>query len=216
MAETNAGHAGIILAGGQARRLSDKPFRPLGGKPLLAHAVARAAGQTALLALGANEPKRFAGFGLPVVADTIAGFVGPLAGILAGMEWAAEQGMADLASFPCDAPFFPRDLVPRLAAARTLEGATIARAASGGRAHPVFALWPVRLRGELRHALVEEGMRKVDGWSARYRIATVEFPTMPFDPFFNINTPDDLATAETLLATGTSADNDAVDRMGKP
>jgi molybdenum cofactor guanylyltransferase len=212
----NRNIAGVVLAGGRARRLGDKPFRPLGGKPLVAHAIARAADQVAVLAISANEPSRFAEFRLPVLSDTIAGFVGPLAGILAGMEWAAAQGYADLASLPCDAPFFPRDLVTRLAAARDREHAIIACARSGGRTHPVFALWPVSFHATLRRAITEEGLRKVDGWSARYGVATVDFPIMPFDPFFNINTADDLVTAEALLATGTSADNGAVDRMGKP
>ncbi|HEX4113893.1 MAG TPA: hypothetical protein VH020_15280, partial [Stellaceae bacterium] len=103
-----------------------------------------------------------------------------------------------------------------LVAARDREQAAIACAASGGRAHPIFAVWPVALRAELRHAIADEGMRKVDGWNARYRVARVEFPVTPFDPFFNVNTPDDLAAAETLLAAGTSADNGAVDRMRKP
>jgi molybdopterin-guanine dinucleotide biosynthesis protein A len=207
-----------VLAGGQARRLGgDKPLRPLGGQPLLAHVLARATGQTALLAISANEAgTRFAAFGAPVLPDTVPGFLGPLAGILAGMEWAADQGYGDLASFPCDAPFFPRDLVARLAGARAREPAVIARAASAGRPHPVFALWPVALRGALRRALTEERVRGVDDWSARYAVATVEFPAVPFDPFFNINTPDDLIRGEALLATLTSADNGAVDRMGKP
>jgi molybdopterin-guanine dinucleotide biosynthesis protein A len=199
--------AGIVLAGGLARRLGgDKAWRLLGGRPLLAHAVGRAAPQVARLAISAHDDAaRLGAFGLPILADSVPGFVGPLAGILAGMDWAADQGLDLLASFACDAPFFPVTLVGRLAEARRREAATIARAASGGRRHPVFALWPVALREPLRRALRDEGVRKVDAWSARYPLATVDFPLPPFDPFFNINTPDDLARAETLLAAHRTA-----------
>jgi molybdopterin-guanine dinucleotide biosynthesis protein A len=203
--------AGIILAGGQARRLGgDKPLRPLGAKPLLAHAISRAAPQVATLALSVNgDPAPFGPFDLPIVADSVPGFAGPLAGILAGMDWAAGQGCDALASFACDAPFFPLDLVGCLREALRLEGAEIAIAASQGRPHPVFALWPVSLRGDLRRAVANEGLRKVDAWAARYRSVTVSFAALPFDPFFNVNTPEDLAKAETLLATPASADNRA-------
>jgi molybdopterin-guanine dinucleotide biosynthesis protein A len=212
MAEVSGGGgriAGIVLAGGQARRLGgDKALRPLGGLPLLAHVIARARPQVAALALSANDdPARFDSFGLPLLPDPLAGFPGPLAGILAGMEWAAGGGADLLASFPCDAPFFPPDLVACLAAARAEAGVAIACAASGGRIQPVFALWPVALRSELRHAIADEGIRKVDAWAARHSLTIVPFPTVPLDPFFNINTPVDLAAAETLLATATRADN---------
>jgi molybdopterin-guanine dinucleotide biosynthesis protein A len=201
--------AGIVLAGGQARRLGgDKALRPLGGRPLLAHVIARARPQVAALALSANgDPAPFAAFGLPLLPDPLGGFPGPLAGILAGMEWAAASGADLLASFPCDAPFFPADLVARLAAARAVAGAAIACAASSGRVQPLFALWPVALRTELRHAIAGEGIRKVDAWAARHSPTIVPFTTAPFDPFFNVNTPADLAAAETLLAAATRADN---------
>ncbi|GAB4168694.1 MAG: molybdenum cofactor guanylyltransferase MobA [Thalassobaculales bacterium] len=191
--------AGIILAGGLARRMGggDKGLRLIGGRPILDHVVARARPQVAALALNANgDPGRFAAWGLPVVADGVAGFAGPLAGILAGMDWAAAQGFARVASFACDTPFLPRDLVARLSAA--LPGHDIACAASGGWSHPVFALWPVALREALRSAMVGEGMRKIDAWTARYRLATVEWPAAP-DPFFNANRPEDLAEAERLM-----------------
>lgn len=209
--------AGIVLAGGQARRLGgDKALRLLGGKSLLEHAISLARPQVATLALSANgDPGPLRPFGLPILPDPVPGFVGPLAGILAGMDWAAAAGIAWLASFPCDAPFFPPDFVARLAAARERDGADIACARSGGRTHPVFALWPVRLRDELRRALRDEGMRKVDGWSARYRIATVAFDAVPFDPFFNINTPEDFAKAETLLAMRPSVDNGGAGSSGR-
>ena len=194
---------GVLLAGGLARRMGggDKCLRPLGGRPLLAHIVERARPQVAALAINANgDPARFAAFGLPVVADTIAGFAGPLAGVLAGMEWAAQRhaGAEWLATFATDAPFFPRDLVARLHAAVARAGADMACARSDGQDHPVFGLWPVRLAVDLRRAM-DEGVRKVDVWTGRYRLAVAEFPAQPFDPFFNANRPEDLAEAERLL-----------------
>jgi molybdopterin-guanine dinucleotide biosynthesis protein A len=138
---------------------------------------------------------------LPVVPDGVADFAGPLAGVLAGLDWAAER-VADathVASFATDAPFLPRDLVARLAAA-VEAGADLACAASGGRSHPVFGLWPLRLRDDLRRALGDEGIRKVDQWTGRYRLETVAFAAEPVDPFFNANRPEDLAEAERLVA----------------
>jgi molybdopterin-guanine dinucleotide biosynthesis protein A len=199
--------AGILLAGGLARRMGggDKPLRRIGGATILERVIERARPQVApgALALNANgDPARFASFGLPVVADGVGGYPGPLAGVLAGLDWAvhAVPGCSHIASFATDAPFLPADLIARLADAVADSGADLACAASAGRAHPVFALWPIRLRDDLRHALVEEGVRKVDVWTARHRLATVEFPAEPFDPFFNANRPEDLAEAEALLA----------------
>ena len=194
--------AGVLLAGGRARRMGggDKCLRTLGGRSLLAHAIARARPQVSVLAINANgDPARFAAFALPVIADPVAGFAGPLAGVLAGLDWAAEAGSAHVASFATDAPFFPTDLVSRLAAAIDA-GADIACAASGGRAHPVFGLWPVRLREDLRRALCDEEIRKVDVWTARHALAEVDFPAAGHDPFFNANRPEDLARAEDILA----------------
>jgi molybdopterin-guanine dinucleotide biosynthesis protein A len=195
---------GLLLAGGLSRRMGggDKCLRPLGGKPVLAHIIERAKPQVAALVLNANgDPARFAAFGLPVVADTIEGFAGPLAGVLTGMEWAAANRpeAAWLATFATDAPFFPRDLVARLHAAIVRAGADLACARSEGQDHPVFGLWPVRLAGALRRAM-EEGVRKVDLWTAPYKLAVAEFAGVPFDPFFNANRPEDLAEAERLLA----------------
>jgi molybdenum cofactor guanylyltransferase len=209
--------AGIVLAGGQARRLGgDKALRRLGTKSLIENAISRSEPQVATLALSANgDPTPYRPFGLPILADSVP-FVGPLAGILAGMDWAAGRGFDTLASFPCDAPFFPPDLVARLADARMREHADIAAASSAGRAHPVFALWPVALRAELRRALTDEGVRKVDAWSARYALVTIAFSAVPVDPFFNINTPGDLAKAETLLAMLPPADNVGAGSLGKP
>ena len=203
-AATEIDIVGVLLAGGQARRMGggDKCLLPLGGLPLLDRTIARARPQVSKLVLSANgDPVRFAAFGLPVVADDIGDFAGPLAGILAGLDWAAAEAPKArwLASFATDAPFFPKNLVPRLIAAIEREGADMACAASGGRTHPVFALWPLRLAEALRHALAHEGLRKVDLWTARYRLARVEFPTDPFDPFLNLNRPEDVAEAEHAL-----------------
>jgi molybdenum cofactor guanylyltransferase len=195
---------GVLLAGGLARRMGggDKCLRLLGGRPILAHIVERMRPQVSDLVLNANgDPARFAGFGLPVAGDTVEGYAGPLAGVLTGMEWLRQNRptCAWLASVPTDAPFLPRDLVARMMAAVAREGADMACATSGGRAHPVVGLWPVRLADALRRAMVEEQLRKVDLWTARYRLVHVDFATDPVDPFFNTNRPDDLAAAETLL-----------------
>ena len=195
--------AGVLLAGGQSQRMGggDKNLRPLGGKPMLAHVIERAKPQVDALVLNANgDPQRFAGFGLPIIADSISGFAGPLAGVLAGLDWAATN-LPDaelVASFATDAPFFPRDLVRRLAVALEEGGFDLACAQSNGQAHPVFALWPVSLRDALREALAG-GLRKVDRWTARYKLVEVEFAAEPVDPFFNANRPDDLAEAERLV-----------------
>jgi molybdopterin-guanine dinucleotide biosynthesis protein A len=135
------------------------------------------------------------------VSDSIPGFAGPLAGLLAGLEWASAQrpDCPYVASVATDAPFLPADLVARLTAELEAARADLACAASRGRAHPVFGLWPVRLREDLRHALVEEGIRKVDLWTARHRLVTVSFADQPVDPFFNANRPEDLAAAAALL-----------------
>lgn len=194
---------GLLLAGGLSRRMGggDKCLRPLGGRPVLAHIIERARPQVSALVLNANgDPARFAAFGLPVASDVIEGFAGPLAGVLTGMEWAAAHrpDAAWLATFATDAPFFPRDLVARLLAAIERGKADMACARSDGQDHPVFGLWPVHLRADLRRAM-EEGVRKVDLWTARYKLAVAEFTTAPFDPFFNANRPEDLAEAERLL-----------------
>jgi molybdopterin-guanine dinucleotide biosynthesis protein A len=198
---------GVLLAGGLARRMGggDKCLRPLGGRPILAHIVERLRPQVTDLVLNANgDPARFADFGLPVAADTVEGYAGPLAGVLTGMEWTRRNrpDCAWVASVPTDAPFLPSDLVAAMVAAVEREGADMACATSGGRAHPVVGLWPVRLADALRRAMVEEELRKVDIWTARYRLVHVDFATDPVDPFFNTNRPDDLAAAEKLLRAG--------------
>ena len=197
--------AGLLLAGGQSRRMGggDKALMRLGGETLLARIISRVRPQVGPLVLNANgDLARFAAFGLPIAPDLVEGFAGPLAGVLTGLEWARKNapGCTHVASFACDAPFVPRDLVARLAAAMTRDGADMACATSGGREHPVFALWPARLADDLRRAVVEEGVRKVDAWTARYKLARADFGTDPVDPFFNVNTPEDVEKGTRLAA----------------
>jgi len=206
MASREAGSSvvGVLLAGGLARRMGggDKCLRPLGDRPILAQVIERARPQVAALVLNANgDPARFAGFDLPVVADVVEGFAGPLAGVLTGMDWATSHrpDCPWIVTVATDTPFFPTDLVARMLAAVEHAGADLACAMSGGRAHPVFGLWPVRLADALRAAMVEEGIRKVDVWTARHRLVEVTFAVDPIDPFFNTNRPEDLAEAERLL-----------------
>jgi molybdenum cofactor guanylyltransferase len=196
---------GVLLAGGLARRMGggDKPMRTILGRTILERVIARLKPQCDGLILNANgDPQRFAAFGLPVVADGVAGFPGPLAGILAALDWMAAHRpeVNFVLSAAADCPFLPRDLVARLDAARELEDAELAVAASGAQTHPVIGLWSVALRDELRHALVKEDIRKIDRWTARYSLATGSWPTTPLDPFFNANTVDDIAEAERLAA----------------
>lgn len=205
MSEQSNQVIGMILAGGQSRRMGgrEKAFIPLAGRPLLAHVLDRIGPGLAAILLNANgDPARFDAFSLPVRADVVAGFAGPLAGILTGLEWAAEThpGATHLLSAPCDAPFVPADLAERLWTAMMMQGADMAMARSAGRDHPVAALWPVAERAALRHALVEEDIRKIDRFTGRYRVAFVDFATEPVDPFFNINSPEDLAAAEDVIS----------------
>ena len=197
--------AGVLLAGGLSRRMGggDKALLEIGGETILARVIARARPQVGALALNANgDPARFAAYGLPVVADVVGGFAGPLAGVLTGLEWARREAPECpwVASFATDAPFLPEDLIARLLRAVERDGADMACAASAGRHHPVFGLWPVRLAGDLRRAMVDGDVRKVDAWTARYRLTVAEFAIDRVDPFFNANRPDDLAEAEALLA----------------
>ncbi len=196
---------GVLLAGGLARRMGggDKPMRTIGGRTILERLIARLKPQCDQLILNANgDPARFAAFGLPVIADGVADFPGPLAGILAALDWvaASRPEVSLVLSAAADCPFLPRDLVARLHRALVDEKAQLAVAASDGQSHPVIGLWSVALRDELRHALVVEDVRKIDRWTARYRLATVTWPTTPLDPFFNANTMDDIAEAEHLAA----------------
>ncbi|MBZ9677660.1 molybdenum cofactor guanylyltransferase MobA [Mesorhizobium sp. ES1-1] len=199
--------AGIILAGGRSRRMGggDKSLLALGGARLLDHVIARFAPQVGTLVLSANgDPGRFAGLSLPVRPDTVAGFAGPLAGVLAGLDWAAENTRCPyLVTAAGDTPFLPENLVERLMAATTGIRGSMAVASSGSRQHPTFALWPLDCRDDLRRFLVDEGNKRVSAFMDRRDCIEVDFPIedisgVSFDPFFNINTPDDLAEAERL------------------
>ncbi|MBQ4808365.1 molybdenum cofactor guanylyltransferase MobA [Phaeobacter sp. HS012] len=208
------GPLGIILAGGLATRMGggDKGRLQVGGCSLIRHVIDRLSPQVELMALNANgEPARFDDLGLPVIADSIDGFAGPLAGVLAGLDWAAEQGADSIVTVAADTPFFPQYLVARLSESATgqmhpLVLATTPRTGeelkSGGRSrvnrHPTFGLWPVALRDDLRAAL-QGGLRKVVLWTDQHQGREALFEADPFDPFFNVNTPDDLARAEALL-----------------
>ena len=197
---------GVILAGGLATRMGggDKGLLRLGGQTLLARVIERLEPQVAGLALNANgDAARFDGLGLPVVADTIDGFAGPLAGVLAGLDWAAEQGGDCIVTAAADTPFFPCDLVPRLLLAADGMDAPLVLAATpderrGALRHPTFGLWPVALRDDLRSAL-QGGLRKVVLWSDRHDGREALFRVDGIDPFFNVNTPEDLARAEQML-----------------
>jgi molybdenum cofactor guanylyltransferase len=193
---------GILLAGGRATRLGggDKALKALGGIPLLARVIVRLRPQCDALLISANgQTGRFARFDLPVVGDDIEN-AGPLAGILAGLDFSAAQQASFAVSTPTDTPFLPADLVAQLHAARTAAGADIACARSGGATHPTIALWPVSVRTALRQAL-GENLRKVDRFMSRYVVVYADWPVAPFDPFFNINAPDDLVAAERILQT---------------
>lgn len=196
---------GVLLAGGLARRMGggDKPMRIIAGKTILDRVISRLRPQCGGLILNANgDPARFAQFGLPVIADSVADFPGPLAGILAGLDWVAANrpDVNWMLSAAGDCPFLPRDLVERLDQERRQQNAELAVAMSGDQTHPVIGLWSVRLREELRQALVVEDIRKIDRWTSRYPLATVTWPTAPFDPFFNANTVEDIAEADRLAA----------------
>jgi molybdopterin-guanine dinucleotide biosynthesis protein A len=200
----------VVLAGGLARRMGggDKCLKLLAGRPILAHVLERLDGQAERVLLNANgDPTRFASWGVPIAADVVTGFGGPLVGVLTALEWAATHApeITDVVSVPADGPFLPRNLVRRLVEARAGAGAVLAQAASNGRPNPVVGLWPVALAAALRHAVVEEGTAKVDAWTARYKLATVDFDADLVDPFFNANTQEDLAEAERLLEAGSSA-----------
>ena len=194
---------GVILAGGLARRMGggDKTMRAIAGRPILDHVIERLAPQCDSLILNANgDPARFGAWGLPVVPDDVPDFAGPLAGVLAALDWTAlhHPSIEWVVSVAADCPFLPRDLVMRMQAERAMVEAELAVAASGEQSHPVVGLWKVSLRDALRHALVVEECRKIDRWTARYRFVTTQWPVTPVDPFFNANTPDDVAEAEAL------------------
>jgi molybdopterin-guanine dinucleotide biosynthesis protein A len=195
-----------VLAGGLARRMGggDKALIRIGAATILDRVLARLSPACTGIVLNANgDPARFARFGLPVIPDDVAGFAGPLAGILAGLDWVAEHApeINWLLSVPGDCPFLPRDLVARLHAARVAEQRPLACAKSGEWRHPVVGLWRVRLRDDLRQAL-GAGLRKIEAWTETHGVALAEWPAEPVDPFFNVNTPEDAAEAERMAQTG--------------
>lgn len=194
---------GVVLAGGRARRMgfADKTRIRIGGATILERVIARLGPQCRRLILNANDDiARFADTKLTVVADSVPDYAGPLAGILAGLDWAAEHApeIAWMLSVPGDCPFLPHDLVARLHAARSESDAALACASSGERGHPVVGLWPVGLREDLRRAVTLEGIRKVEEWGSRYPLAVARWRSDPIDPFFNVNTPAEAQEAEQL------------------
>jgi molybdenum cofactor guanylyltransferase len=194
---------GLVLAGGLARRMGggDKAMIRIGGATILERVLDRLRPACAEMLLNANgDPARFARFKLPVIADSVPDFAGPLAGILAGLDWAATHArdISYMASAPGDCPFLPRDLVERLHRARSESNLPLACARSGEWRHPVVGLWPIALREDLRSALLTEGLRKIEIWTARHGVAVVDWPSHPVDPFFNVNTPEDAAVAERI------------------
>ncbi len=195
---------GLILAGGLARRMGggDKARVTIGSRTILDRVLARMQPQCSRLVLNANgDPARFADTGLPVVPDSVPDYAGPLAGILAGLDWAAANAPeeTDIVSVAGDCPFLPADLVRRLQAVRDKDGKPLACARSGEWRHPVIALWPVALRENLRQALAD-GLRKIESWTARHGVAIADWPDAPVDPFFNVNTPEDVAKADRIAA----------------
>ncbi len=196
---------GLVLAGGLARRMGggDKARIEIGGVTILDRVLATLSAQTTGIIINANgDPKRFADTGCAVVPDNVEGYPGPLAGILAGLDWLAAQnnGVEWMVSVPGDCPFLPDDLVERLHEARREMGAGVplACARSGEWRHPVVGLWPLALRGNLRKALVQDDLRKIEVWTARHGIAIADWPVEPIDPFFNVNTKEDAAEAERI------------------
>jgi molybdopterin-guanine dinucleotide biosynthesis protein A len=203
--QTRISVTGVILAGGLARRMGGqaKPLIALGEISILSRVIEVLRPQCASLSLNANtELNRYQLYELPILIDATDGFLGPLAGVLAGMDAAAENqpDVNFLLSAPGDTPFLPQDLVARLYAAKTQEQASIAVAASGGRAHHTVALWDISLRETLRKALIDEGVRAVSEFIARHKKVDVDWSLDPYDPFFNVNSPEDLEIATEILA----------------
>jgi molybdopterin-guanine dinucleotide biosynthesis protein A len=196
---------GVILAGGQARRMGggDKALLMLAGETLLGRAIARAKPQVQDLIINANgDPARFAVYGLPVIADRVQGFLGPLAGILSALEWmrAHRPNARWLASFACDSPIFPTDMVEQLVSLARETQSRITVAESGGRTHPVFAVWSAEIAETSESVLVKDGFRKVEDWIAGFPHRSLGFSVDPVDPFLNVNTPGQLAFAEDFIA----------------
>lgn len=194
---------GVILAGGQSRRMGgrDKAVMEIFGEPMIAHVARRLAGQCKTVVISANgDASRFDFLNMPVVSDGFSGHRGPLAGILAALDWMTEACPAAqwLASIAVDTPFFPGDFVAKLHEERRKKSSLLAMASSGGRKHPVDALWIATLRSDLRNTLSSGDIGKVGSWMAHHDAAVASWSTDPFDPFMNINTPDELEAARAL------------------
>jgi molybdenum cofactor guanylyltransferase len=205
MMSDHAGPLGLILAGGLARRMGggDKARIRIGGVTIMGRVIACLAPQCSAIIINANgDLGRFADTGLPVVPDSVPDFAGPLAGVLAGLDWAAEHApeVSDVVSVPGDCPFLPVDLVERLETARKAAKLPLACARSGDWRHPVVGLWPVRLRDDLRKALIEEDLHKIEVWTARHGVAIADWAAKPVDPFLNVNTPEDVVEAELVAS----------------
>jgi molybdopterin-guanine dinucleotide biosynthesis protein A len=200
-----------VLAGGLARRMGggDKARIRVGGRTILERVLACMLTQCERVIINANgDPVRFADAGLPIVADSVPDFAGPLAGILAGLDWAAANmpQLEWIVSVPGDCPFLPKNLLAKLHEARLAAGTPLACARSGEWRHPVVALWSVTLREDLRRALVDEDLHKIEIWTARHGVAIADWPAEPIDPFFNVNTPEDAVRAEALAALQPNTD----------
>ena len=199
---------GVILAGGLSRRMEgqEKSLLKLGGTPLIGHVLNRISPQVGKVIINANgDANRFSDLGVPVQADTIEGFAGPLAGVLAGMRWAQSNArFSHIITAAADTPFFPANYCEQMVSASKQETAEIALASSNGRRHPVFGLWPVSLADALEHFLVKEENRKVMLFVDRFSNCEVEFGVESHDPFFNVNTPEDFAAAEAMILQATA------------
>ena len=195
---------GILLAGGKSSRMGggDKCLKKLGDKTILEHVISRSLPQVEALILNVNSQcGKYSSYGLPIVSDVVSGYCGPLAGILTGMEWVKKNfpNCRWLASFPTDAPFFPKNLVKKLFLAVEQKKASLSYAYSGGRNHPVFGLWPVELEQDLRQSIIEEKVRKIEFWTSKLVTSRAEFTSEPFDPFFNINNPEQFKKAKRMI-----------------
>ena len=200
----NRNVTGVLLAGGKSQRMGggDKCLLRLGAKRILQHVIERAQPQVNHLVLNVNgDLGRFSEFKLPIVSDSVVGFAGPLAGGLAGLDWSANNTPNSdwVVSFAADTPFFPMDLVPRLLNAVDGQRGILACASSDNRHHPVFGIWPAELREELREAIVQDDIRRIDSWTSRYDLKIVNFDYEQIDPFFNINNPKDLRLASVYV-----------------
>jgi len=198
---------GVILAGGLARRMGggDKSMLKLGGRRILDYVIESAQNQLDTVIINANgDPDRFAEFNLPVQADIVPDFAGPLAGVVSAMAWVTQNqpNATHIITLAADTPFFPADYVTRMLELMQLKHQRLACASYQGRTQPVFGLWPVDLFDDLYKALVEDDMRKVDRFTTPYGVADVPFDELISNPFFNVNKPEDIDLGEQQLAKG--------------